>query len=71
MHSVLKGEMVTLVPATGVEPRDGLRCTEHAEWLRVKVVVPINDNDIERCRRCDGGKYSLKKVQLRRRVEIH
>ena len=64
MRLVVKPETVALfVPvAIGVGVIGGLWCAELAGGLRVKVVVPINDNDIKRCRRCDGGKYSLKEV---------
>jgi hypothetical protein len=43
----------------------GLWGAELAGCLCVKVVVPINDNDVERCRRCDRGEHSFKEVPPR------
>lgn len=47
---------VSLVPA--VEETNGIRFAAPTAQDTAKVKFPIDDNDIEGHRRCDGGEYS-------------
>ena len=51
------------VTVVAVGARGGIGCAEPAGSLPIKVAIPIDDNDIERCRGCDGGEHSPKEVR--------
>lgn len=47
----------------GIRDPSPSRGVADTTWHTAKVSVPVDDNDIEGCRRCDGGDYSFKEIR--------
>ena len=66
LHAPTPPELVVAVGERG-----GIGCAEPAGSLPIKVAIPIDDNDVERCRSCDGGEHGSKEARPWEILEIY
>jgi len=50
-------------PFPGVAEANEFQITPRTMWRVAEVDIPIDDNDIEGCRRCDGGEYNFEEIR--------